>query len=48
MLIRNKYLHFWYNLLTFSESDYQVFLNSEKIEQKMLAILSISRSRIQK
>jgi hypothetical protein len=39
MRIRNKYLHFWYNLLTFSEIDYQVFLNSDKIEQKMLAIL---------
>ena len=39
MRIRNKYLHFWYNLLTFSEIDYQVFLNSDKIEQKMLATL---------
>jgi len=48
MRIRNKYLHFWYNLLTFSEIDYQVFLNSDKIEQKMLPFSVISRLRIQK
>ncbi|WP_316834590.1 Rpn family recombination-promoting nuclease/putative transposase [Pedobacter nutrimenti] len=37
--ISNKYLHFWYNLVSLSEVDSQVFLNSDKIEQKMLAIL---------
>jgi len=34
-----KYLNFWYNLVALSEVDSQVFLNSDKIEQKMLAIL---------
>ena len=37
--IDTEYMHFWFNMISLSAIDYKVFLASDKLEQRMLAIL---------
>ncbi|MCD0486789.1 hypothetical protein LPB86_01025 [Pedobacter sp. MC2016-14] len=37
--IDTAYMHFWFNMIPLSTIDYKVFLSSDRLEQRMLALL---------